>query len=100
MNNFAYFKTRESSTGNVANFLIGAFDVPVGVAFREDELGYYEISIRGSEDCKQDLGKVIGRIATKLNASGGGHPRASGARIKSTQFEDFLSLLEAELSVP
>ncbi len=34
--NFAYVRTTESSTGNVAYSLIGAFNVPVGMAYRDD----------------------------------------------------------------
>lgn len=96
--NFAYFKTRESATGNVANFLIGAFDVPVGVAIREEEVGFYEISLRSREGSSYDLGKIVGRIASRLGASGGGHPNASGARIRKSQLEQFLKMLEEELS--
>lgn len=98
MKNYAYFLTRESSTGNVANFLIGAFEVPVGVAFRNEDHDHYEISLRSIEESRHDLGKVISKIASKLDASGGGHPHASGARIKKTQLQDFLTLLDDELS--
>lgn len=100
MKNFAYFLTKESSTGNVANFLVGAFDVPVGAALREEEPGYYEISLRSVEESKHDLGKIVSRITTELNTSGGGHPHASGARIKHNQLEKFLTLLDEELSRP
>ncbi|MCL4519299.1 MAG: DHH family phosphoesterase, partial [Thaumarchaeota archaeon] len=97
--NFAYYLTKESATGNVANFLVGAFDVPVGVSLREED-GFYEISLRSTEDSNQDLGKIIGRIAARLSASGGGHPHASGARIRQSQLEEFLSMLDDELSLP
>ncbi|MGI0090597.1 MAG: DHHA1 domain-containing protein [Nitrososphaerales archaeon] len=100
MNNFAYYLTKESATGNVANFLIGAFDVPVAAAFREEEPGYYEISLRSVDESSHDLGKIVGKIATKLETSGGGHPHASGARIKRSQLGEFLSLLDDELSMP
>ena len=96
--NFAYFFTTESATGNVANFLIGAFGVPVGVAVREEEPGYLEISMRSTDASKTDLGKVAGNIAMKLNTSGGGHPRASGARIRDSHLEEFLDMLDEELS--
>ena len=98
MNNYAYFKTRESSTGNVANFLIGAFDVPVGVALREDGPSHYEISLRSVEESKHDLSKIMTKITSKLEASGGGHPHASGARIRQDQLEEFLQLLDQDLS--
>ncbi|MDG6904864.1 MAG: DHH family phosphoesterase [Nitrososphaerota archaeon] len=100
MRNFAYYLTEESATGNVANFLIGAFDVQVGMAMKEEEPGFYEISLRSTEDSNHDLGKIIGRIAVYLNASGGGHPHASGARIRQEQLQKFLELLDEELSRP
>ena len=98
MKHFAYFKTRESSTGNVANFLVGAFDIPVGVAFREDGPDHYEISLRSTEASKSDLGKVVSKISNTLEASGGGHVHAAGSRIKREQFEEFVQLLDKELS--
>ena len=97
--NFAYMITPESSTGNVANFLVGAFNVPVGVAIREEEPGFYELSLRSVEQSRHDLGRILGRITAKLGASGGGHPHASGARIRREQLEEFLKLLDDELSV-
>lgn len=100
MKNFAYLVTKESATGNVANFLIGAFDVPVAAALREEAPEYYEISLRSVDESKHDLGKIIGKIAAELNASGGGHPHASGARIKRAHLEKFLTLLDEELSGP
>jgi len=97
LNNFAYYKTRESSTGNVANFLIGAFDVPVGVSFRDDGPEHFEISLRSTMDSDYDLGKIAGKISTALEASGGGHSHAAGARIKKDQLEDFIQMLNKEL---
>ncbi|MDG6924122.1 MAG: phosphoesterase, partial [Nitrososphaerota archaeon] len=38
--------------------------------------------------------------AVYLNASGGGHPHASGARIRQEQLQKFLELLDEELSRP
>ncbi|MHB8566110.1 MAG: DHHA1 domain-containing protein [Nitrososphaerales archaeon] len=98
--NYAYFLTKESATGNVANFLVGAFNVPVGVALREEEPGYLEISLRSTEESKHDLGKIVGGIATNLNTSGGGHPHASGARIKTGELEKFLQMLDDALAKP
>jgi oligoribonuclease NrnB/cAMP/cGMP phosphodiesterase (DHH superfamily) len=98
MTNFAYFKTDESSTGNIANFLIGAFNVPVGVAFRAEEPGFLEVSARGSDECSADLGKIIGKIANDLGNPGGGHRRAAGARIREDQFDTFLRMFDSSLS--
>jgi len=98
MKNFAYFRTSESATGNIANFLIGAFDVPVGIAFRSEDPGFLEVSARGSEEFGGDLGRIIGGIATSMGTSGGGHPRAAGARIPEDQFQNFLREFEISLS--
>lgn len=98
MKSFAYFKTRESSTGNVANFLIGAFDVPIGVAFREDDPEHYEISLRSTFEDAHDLGKIVGKISTELDSSGGGHAHAAGSRIRKDQFDRFIEMLDRELS--
>jgi single-stranded DNA-specific DHH superfamily exonuclease len=97
LNNFAYYKTRESSTGNVANFLIGAFDVPVGLAFRDDGPDHFEISLRSTMDSKYDLGKIAGKISIALDASGGGHSHAAGARIRKDQLEEFIQMINKEL---
>ena len=98
MDNFAYIKTSESSTGNVAYFLVGAFDVPVGVAFREDGSDHYEISLRSAEASDHDLGKIVTKISAILGASGGGHFHAAGCRIERSQLGEFLKLLGEELS--
>ena len=99
MKNFAYHVTKESATGNVANFLIGVFDVPVGVALREEN-DYYEVSLRSVDDSPHDLGKISGKVASMLNSAGGGHPHASGLSIKRSDLESFLEILDQELSQP
>jgi single-stranded DNA-specific DHH superfamily exonuclease len=98
MEHFAYIKTSESSTGNVAYSLVGAFDVPVGLAFREDGPDHYEISLRSIDASEYDLGKIIGRISSSLGASGGGHSHAAGCRIERSQLDEFVKMLDRELS--
>ncbi len=78
----AYMQTDQHATGSIAKLLLGAFDVPVGVAFREkEEPGWYEVSLRGTSDCKVHLGRVVGRLAERHGGSGGGHRLAAGCRI-------------------
>ncbi len=95
---FGYVKTSESSTGNVAYALIGALNVPVGMAYREDGPDNYEVSLRATEDYRGDLSQVVGKAAKALYTSGGGHAKASGIRIKRDQLEDLIALLRKELS--
>ncbi|MCS7116193.1 MAG: DHHA1 domain-containing protein [Nitrososphaerota archaeon] len=99
MKNFAYMEVKESITGNIAHFLIGVFDVPIGVVYRVfKDRGVFEVSLRGSSECRHHLGMIASRIANKLGGFGGGHPRASGAQIPLEKLNDFLQLLDQELS--
>lgn len=81
MGRLAYMDTTEHATGNVAKLLIEAFDVPVGVSMRQKTDGWFEVSLRGTSQCKVHLGKVAGRLALRLGGSGGGHRLAAGCRI-------------------
>ncbi len=61
-----------------------------------EEPGFLEVSLRSTEESKHDLGKIVSKIALKLNTSGGGHRRASGARIRESQLAEFLQMLDEE----
>jgi len=95
MKRIAYVETREQATGNVAKLLLEAFDVPVGVAFREkNERGWYEVSFRGTSDCKVHLGLVVGRLVEKFGGSGGGHRLSAGCRIPKARLFELLEELD------
>lgn len=89
----AYMVTSQYSTGNVAKLLIGAFDVPVGVAMKEKNPGWYEVSLRGTSECRVHLGRTISKIALKLGGSGGGHRKAAGCRIPTSGADAMLKAL-------
>lgn len=89
----AYMKTSQYSTGNVAKLLIGAFAVPVGVAFKEKERGWYEVSLRGTSECRIHLGKVVSKISSGFGGSGGGHKKAAGCRIPTGEMDGLLGRL-------
>jgi len=93
----AYMKTGESSTGNVAKLLIGAFDVQLGVAYKEKAGGIAEVSLRSTTESKIHLGKEVGVIAQKHGGSGGGHERAAGCSVPSTEVQGLLADLEKRL---
>jgi RecJ-like exonuclease len=96
--NFAYIDTKETTSGNVANFLIGIFKVPVGVAYKiSPDNNIMEISLRGSYNSKYNLGKISSKIAKKFDGSGGGHSKAAGLRIPATKKLNFLEYLDNEL---
>ncbi len=97
-NQTAHMEVKKGSTGTVANLLVGTFEVPVGIAYRymKDE-DVYEVSLRGSYDAPYDLGKIVSQVTGMIGGSGGGHKKASGARIPAGLLNDFLDLVEFEI---
>ncbi len=91
----AYAKATQQATGNVAKLLIGAFNTPVGVSFREkSEKGWYEVSLRGTSECRVHLGKTVGRLVQKYGGNGGGHKLAAGCRIPKGNMHSLLVELD------
>jgi single-stranded DNA-specific DHH superfamily exonuclease len=97
MGRMAYMVTAQHSTGNVAKLLIGAFGVPVGVALKEKEPGWYEVSLRSTSQCKLHLGRTIDKIASKLGGNGGGHRKAAGCRVPVSQIDMMLNELSKKV---
>jgi len=97
MGKLAYMKTEQSSTGNVAKLLLGAFGVSVGVAYKEKPGGTAELSLRGTSESKIHLGREIGTIAQKHGGSGGGHDKAAGCSVPVSEVRGVLEDLEARL---
>ena len=48
--------------------------------------------------CIRDSNKILRKVAVKLKGSGGGHKRAAGARIPEDKFEEFLDMLNEEIT--
>ena len=91
--NLAYIVTRRYSTSIASKVLLGAFDVKVGVALKEKQPGWYEVSLRSTSDSRVHLGRSIGKIAAGLGGSGGGHRRAAGCRIPKSRMEEMIAAL-------
>jgi RecJ-like exonuclease len=97
MGRLAYMVTSEHSTGNIAKLLIGAFEVPVGVAMKQKQEGWYEVSLRSTSEEKIHLGTTIGRIAARLGGSGGGHRKAAGCRVPVSRADEMLVALSKKV---
>ena len=93
----AYMVTTEYSTGNVSKLLIGAFEVPVGVAMKEKQPGWYEVSLRGTSESRIHLGRTIGKISLKLGGSGGGHRNAAGCRVPVAKADEMIAALSKKI---
>jgi single-stranded DNA-specific DHH superfamily exonuclease len=97
MGRLAYMITNEHSTGNIAKLLVGAFEVPVGVALKEERKGWYEVSLRSTSECRVHLGRTIDRIARRLGGNGGGHRKAAGCRVPVSKVDVMLSELSKKI---
>lgn len=89
----AYIVDSRHSTSIVSKVLLGAFDVRVGVALKQSQPGWYEVSLRSTSESRIHLGRTIGKIAAKLGGSGGGHRRAAGCRIPESKMDEMISFL-------
>jgi RecJ-like exonuclease len=95
MRRIAHMETEEHSTGAVAKLLIGAFGVPVGVSYRPKDKGrWYEVSLRGTSQCKVHLGQMIATLAAKFGGNGGGHKLAAGCRIPREKIDALLQEID------
>jgi len=95
--NLAYMVTDQHSTGSIAKLLIGAFEVPVGVAMKEKQPGWYEVSLRSTSDARIHLGRAIAKISERLGGSGGGHKKAAGCRIPVSEAGQMISALAKKI---
>ncbi len=97
LQSFAHVKTDENSTGLVSNLLFGAFDTKVAFAYKVEEDGVIEGSLRAAFDYGKHLGSIAQSLAEKMGGSGGGHARAAGVRFPASRLQEFLHSLDKEL---
>lgn len=93
----AYMVTEQYSTGSIAKLLIGAFEVPVGVAMKEKQEGWYEVSLRATSESRVHLGTTIGKISARLGGSGGGHRKAAGCRVPISRADEMIDSLSKKV---
>jgi len=83
------------SLSKTAQYAIGLTDALIGVA-GEEWKGCVDASFR-TRSPFVDLNLIIRRIAPKFGGSGGGHPKAAGARVPKESFQDFLKEIDGSL---
>ena len=92
---YAYVNAASFPKGIAANLVRCFFGTPVGVAYKlENDSPFLEISLRASSAYPGNLGLITQRIASEVGGFGGGHPKASGARIPKESLQRFLQSLE------
>lgn len=100
LDNLAYASGSSSlSTSMIVNFVLGASGKPVAVVYkkREDMPGSCQISVRGTNESKVHLGRIVNGIATELGGNGGGHEKACGAIIPDDKITEFLQMLDRKI---
>lgn len=91
LGNVVYTESEGGSSGAIANLLLDVCDAIIGMSYETNrQKGVSDISIRGRADHKTDLGKRTSRLAKELGGFGGGHPKASGARIPASKLMEFI----------
>lgn len=97
MDKLIHVQARDISTSIVANMLLAMHeDIPVALAYKEKE-GSYVLSLRGSDSCKQHLGRMVYKLSSDLGGSGGGHERACGALIPKARLAEFIENVHSSL---
>ena len=94
LGNIAYVEARGDSPGAIANLLLDVCDATIGICYNTDpQEQISDLSIRGRTSLKMDLGTITSQLAKRLGGFGGGHPRASGARIPTSRLTEFIYAL-------
>lgn len=87
------------SSSMIVNFVLGFSGKQAAMVYRfKEDIGSYIISIRGSNDNKIHLGRIVNNLSSKLGGSGGGHEKACGAVIPESTITKFISELDTKLS--
>lgn len=91
LGNIVYVEAKDNSPGIVANLLLDVCDADIGICYdTNSEKHISDVSLRGKADIKLNLGIITSQMAKRFGGFGGGHPRASGARIPTPNLVDFI----------
>ncbi len=92
-----YVEVKGDSTGGVANLLLDVCDASIGVGYKTNlQKQVADLSLRGKASLKTDLGELTYKLAVGLGGIGGGHPKASGARIPLPKLMEFIHALSSQ----
>ena len=86
------FKSKYSIKSQLANMLKRRYPEKVVVIAHETDAGY-KLSLRQEKEFV-DFSTLMPRLIQGLDASGGGHPKASGAKVSKKDFNEFVRRLK------
>ncbi len=79
--------------------MLGASGKPTAMVYKlKDDIKSYVVSIRGSTNCREHLGRLTNEIASELGGSGGGHAKACGAVIPKDKLNEFIKALDRRIA--
>jgi len=89
-----YADAKGDPTGTIASLIIEVCNAEIGVSYNTNEQTQIsDLSIRGAISLRVDLGKKVSKLAKRFGGTGGGHPKASGARIPTSRLMEFMRAL-------
>lgn len=91
----AYVINPPGSLGIAATYALGISGARIGLA-AEVKNDLMVMSLRSTGEL--DLNKTVRELSHQVEGSGGGHKKAAGARIRSNDFKNFLTLLNQRLT--
>lgn len=87
----------DHSTGAMANLLMDALGVDVGVSYKANG-EYVNVSLRGMTGLSEHLGDLAKALGHRLGGFGGGHQRASGVKLPKDKLDAFIDEVVRQLS--
>jgi len=87
----------DHSTGAMANLLMDALGVDVGVSYKANG-EYVNVSLRGMTGLSEHLGDLAKALGHRLGGFGGGHQRASGVKLPKDKLDAFIYEVVRQLS--
>ncbi len=88
----------EEPIGTVANLIVDALGVEVGLCYKVKAGSRVSVSLRSMRGLAFHLGEITRRVAAGRGGFGGGHKRASGASLPLHSLEGFISDVATELA--
>ncbi len=92
----AYVLDLDWSLGKTAVYAKGVTDTVLGIG-AETRREFIEMSLRTHSEAF-DMSKVLPQIAEQLGGTGGGHPKAGGAKIPIAKFDQFLRIMNEAIA--
>lgn len=92
----AYVIDLDWSLGKTAVYAKGVTDVVLGIG-AETRRDFIEMSLRTHSEAF-DMSRVLPRVAEQLGGTGGGHPKAGGAKIPVSKFDQFLRIMNETIA--